>query len=115
MARLRRIDPLLVQRAQLTAATSTSVESLRQCQAVLLPALFGATLEQTGSVLGVGRATVARLQTTFRKQGAGPTPARHWGGRRQALLAWEEEVAFLTPWLARATAGHLVVVSYPCY
>src|SRR5437899_5197783 len=28
----------------------------------LLPALFGATLEQTASVLGVGRATVARLQ-----------------------------------------------------
>ena len=111
MARPRRIDPLLVQRAQLTAATSTSVESLRQCQAVLLPALFGATLEQTASVLGVGRATVARLQTTFRKQGAGSAPARKWGGRRQALLAREEEVAFLTPWLARATAGHLVVVS----
>ena len=44
------------------AATSTSVESLRRCQAVLLPALFGAMLEQTADVLGLGRATVARLQ-----------------------------------------------------
>ena len=65
MERPRRIDPLVVKRAQLTATTTTSVESLRQCQAVLLPALFGATLEQTAAVLGVGRATVPRLQAAF--------------------------------------------------
>ena len=112
MARPRRIDPLIVKRAQLTAATSTSVESLRQCQAVLLPALFGATLEQTADVLGVGRATVARLQAAFRKQtSALPTAARNWGGRRQSLLTEEEERAFLKPWLERAATGHLVVVS----
>jgi len=112
MSRPRRIDPLIVKRAQLTAATSTSVESLRQCQAVLLPALFGATLEQTAAVLGVGRATVARLQTAFRKQRATlPTAARNWGGRRQALLTPEEESAFLQPWLASAATGNLVVVS----
>jgi transposase len=79
---------------------------------VLLPALFGATLEQTATVLGVGRATVARLQTTFRKQKlAGPDPSRNWGGRRQSLLTPEEEDAFLKPWLAKAAAGNLVVVS----
>src|ERR1035437_5601799 len=111
MARPRRTDPLVVKRAQLTAATSTSVESLRQCQAVLLPALFGATLEQTAAVLGVGRATVARLQTTFRrKRPAGPRPSRNWGGRRRSLLTPEEERAFLKPWLQRAAAGHLGVV-----
>ena len=110
MARPRRIDPLVVKRAQLTA--STSVESLRQCQAVLLPALFGATLEQTATVLGVGRATVARLQTTFRKKKlAGPDPSRNWGGRRQSLLTPAEEGAFLQPWLESAAAGSLVVVS----
>jgi len=112
MARPCRIDPLVVQRAQLTAATSTSVESLRQCQAVLLPALFGATLEQTATVLGVGRATVARFQTAFRKQKSmGPNPARNWGGRRQSLLSPEEERAFLEPWLKSAATGNLVVVS----
>jgi len=112
MARPRRIDPIIVKRAQLTAATSTSVESLRQCQAVLLPAIFGATLEQTAAVLGVGRATVARLQTTFRKQvPEEPNPPRNWGGRRQFLLTEEEESAFLKPWLESAAAGSLVVVS----
>src|ERR1035437_754612 len=95
-----------------TAATSTSVESLRQCQAVLLPALFGATLEQTANVLGVGRATVPRLQAAFPKNpSARPNLARNWGGRRQSLLTPEEEAAFLKPWLESAAAGSLVVVS----
>ena len=112
MARPRRIDPLIVKRAHMTAATATSVESLRQCQAVLLPALFGATLEQTAHVLGVGRATVARLQAAFRKQrSAVPPAARNWGGRRQSLLTPEEEHAFLKPWVERAATGTLVVVS----
>src|SRR5208282_2465822 len=112
MARPRRIDPLVVKRAQLTAAVTTSVQSLRQCQAVLLPALFGANLEQTATVLGVGRATVARLQATFRQQKPSPPhPARNWGGRRQSLLSPQEERAFLKPWLESAAAGHLVVVS----
>ena len=112
MARPRRIDPLVIKRAQLIASSSTSVESLRECQAILLPALLGATLEQTASVLGVGRATVARLQTTFRQQRpAGFAPSRNWGGRRQSLLTPEEESAFLKPWLESAAAGNLVVVS----
>ena len=112
MARPRRIDRIVVKRAQLTAATSTSIESLRQSQAILLPALFGATLEQTATALGVGRATVARLQSAFRKKrSALPEPSGNWGGRRQALLTQEEECAFLRPWLEKATAGHLVVVS----
>jgi len=112
MARPRRSDPQVVQRAQLTAATTTSVEALRQCQAVLLPALFGATLEQTATVLGVGRATVARLQAAFRKTpSARLGAARNWGGRRQALLTPEEEAAFLQPWLTSAATGNLVVVS----
>ena len=112
MARPRRIDPLIVKPAQLTAAATTSLESLRRCQAVLLPALFGATLEQTATVLGVGRATVARLQAAFRKQKpALPSPVRNWGGRRQSLLSPEEEDAFLKPWLESAATGSLVVVS----
>jgi len=112
MSRPRRIDPLIVKRAQTTAAAATSVESLRQCQAVLLPALFGATLEQTATVLGVGRATVARLQVAFRQNTtASPVSARNWGGRRQSLLTAQEERAFLRPWLESAAAGHLVVVS----
>jgi transposase len=114
MGRPHRIDPIVVKHAQMTAATSTSVETLRQCQAVLLPALFGATLEQTATALGVGRATVARLQTSFRQQTSGAAPAlrkRNWGGRRKSLLTREGEQKFLEPWLESAATGNLVVVS----
>ena len=83
--RPRRIDPVVVQRAQMTAAATTSVESLRQCQAVLLPALFGATLEQTAAVPGVSRATVPRLQAAFRQPPtAGAQPNRNRGARPAA-------------------------------
>ena len=68
MARPRELDPLLIERAQATAASATSVAVLRRCQAILLPGLLGATLEQTAAALGVGRATVARLQVAFRKE-----------------------------------------------
>lgn len=112
MSRPRRIEPHVVQQAQVTAGDATTLESLRQCQAVLLPALFGATLEQTASVLGVSRATVPRLQAAFRRQqSAGPKAKRNWGGRRQSLLTEAEEIEFLQPWLESARAGSLVVVS----
>ena len=112
MSRPRRIEPQLVRQAEITVGDATTLETLRQCQAVLLPALLGATLEQTASALGVSRATVPRLQAAFRKEqsSAAPVP-RNWGGRRQFLLTEEEEVAFLKPWLESAAAGHLVVVS----
>ena len=63
MARPRRIDKKLVARAKAVITTTTDLEEFRCAQAVLLPALFGATLEQTAAVLGVGRATVPRLQS----------------------------------------------------
>jgi transposase len=112
MARPRRIDPEVVRQATAAAAEATSVEALRQCQAVLLPALHGATLEQTAALLGVGRATVPRLQAAFRKR-AQPAclTARNWGGRRRSLLTLEEEAAFLKPWLEDAAVGRMVVVA----
>ena len=96
----------------MTAGNATSLAALRQCQAVLLPALFGATLAQTASALGVSRATVPRLQRAFRKrQSSAPARPRNWGGRRQFLRTEEEEAAFLKPWLKSAAAGNLAVVS----
>lgn len=112
MSRPRRIDPLLVQQAQAVAATATSVVALRQCQAVLLPGLLGATLEQTAAALGVCRATVPNLQAAFRRsQTPDSPPAPTRGGRRRALLTFEDEKAFLRPWLEPAGRGAVVVAS----
>ena len=85
MARPRRIDPLLMKRAHMPAATATSVESRRQCQAVLLPALCGATRAQMAHVLGVGRVTVARLQAACRKARRATASPAHPGGRTRVL------------------------------
>lgn len=68
MARPRRIDMELVAQAQAVIAKATDLEEFHCAQAVLLPALLGATMEQTATVLGVGRATVPRLQARLRQQ-----------------------------------------------
>jgi len=79
---------------------------------VLLPGLLGATLEQTAAALGVGRATVARLQAAFRhEKTASSKTSRPWGGRRSSLLTPEQEREFLQPWLEQARGGAVVVVS----
>jgi transposase len=112
MARPRRVDAELVEEARTVVARAKSVGELRCAQAVLLPALLGATLEQTATVLGVGRATVSRLQSQLRQRPGTPEGApRRWGGRRRELLSVEEEQAFLAPWLEAAKAGGVLVVS----
>lgn len=113
MPRTPNIDPVTVKRAQVAVDSATSIEELRRAQAVLLPALLGATLAQTAAALGVGRATVTRLQGAFRQLSASRTeaPARQWGGRRHYWMTLEEERTFLEPWLKLASAGSLLVVS----
>jgi transposase len=112
MARPRRSDPDLVAKAQRVVAQARDLQELRMAQAVLLPALAKMTLEHTAKALGVGRATVARLQSRFgrhsERAAAGP---RSWGGRRRALLTPQEEEAFMAQWKAPAERGELVVLT----
>lgn len=112
MGRPRGIDSTLVVKAQRVAAQAHDIRELRMAQAILLPAIGGMTLEQTGTALGVGRATVARLQTRFRLHSEGELPVHSpWGGRRRALMTWEQEEAFLAGWKAQAQGGELVVLT----
>ncbi len=102
----------LVAQAQALALEAETVAELRTAQAVLLPALLDATLEQTAAVLGIGRATVARFQARLRQRVAGAsTPASQWGGRRHAAMSLEEERRFLQPWAKLAAEGGMLVVS----
>jgi len=112
MSRPRHIDPKLVARARTALAQATDVGQLRAAQAILLPAVAHLTLEETAAVLGVGRASVHRLQQRFRAEvkTARPRPKR-WGGRRRALMSLEEERSFLEPWVESARAAGVLVVS----
>lgn len=112
MARPRQIDMALVAQAQALAIEAATLEELRCAQAVLLPAMFDATLEDTAAALGMGRATVVRLQTRLRRRLAKPTEAQPmWGGRRRASMSFEEERNFLAPWAKQSEAGGVLVVS----
>ena len=110
--RPRHIDSKLVLKAKQVVAHTTDIKELRAAQAVLLPALAETTLEQTAILLGVGRASVHRLQQQFGQSVRAPSvPRRKWGGRRRALLSWEEERAFLAPWVEQARQAGVLVVS----
>ena len=114
MARPRLTDMRLVTQAQKAVAQATNLEELRAAQSVLLPAIMGATLTETAALLGVGRATAARLKAGFRqsqKPFVASAKHRNWGGRRNALLSLEEEKEFLEPWLGQARAGGMLVLS----
>jgi transposase len=112
MARPRRIDEELVKQATYAVNNPKDMAEYRCAQAVLMPAVMGATLEQTAELLGVSRATVPRLQARFR-QGiqTGTPPPRCWGGRRRSLMTFDEEKKFLEPWAQQAKAGGILVVS----
>lgn len=112
MARPRKINPELVQRAQETVRQTKNCIQLRQALAVLLPAQTGSTLEETARLLGVGRSSVPRLQANFQQGCLGqPSPRRLWGGRRKALMSPAQEQEFLAPWAERAKSGGLLVLS----
>ena len=69
MARPRITDEKLVASARQVAQQTQDIRQYRQALAVLLPAELNTSLEQTASLLGVGRATVSRLQSRFRLRG----------------------------------------------
>ena len=111
MARPRRIDPELVAKARTVVAQASDVRQLRAAQAILLPALAQTTLEQTAALLGVGRASVPRLQRRFRQGFLLAHSSRSWGGRRRALMTAQEGKAFLAPWVEQARRAGMLVVS----
>jgi transposase len=111
MSRKPDIDSGCIARARKALVSARSAEERREAQAVLLPGVLGLSLEKTGELLGVGRASVHRLQIRFRANTARPKAARNWGGRRNALMGMEEEKEFLEPWVKQAQTGGVVVVS----
>jgi transposase len=111
MARPRQIDAALVAKARRVVTETQDLAQFRAAQAVLLPALADTTLEQTATLLGVGRATVPRLQQRFRHASSPSHLRTRWGGRRRALLTLDQEQAFLAPWVQAAQEAGVLVVS----
>lgn len=90
---------------------STTVEQLRQAQAVLLPLRYGLSLEQTAEVLGVSPGWASRLRNQFiagKVIANDAPPAR--GGRHRENFTHAQEVQLLEPFLERASQGGILVV-----
>jgi transposase len=111
MPRPRSIDVRLFEHAKGLAARAVTLEELRCAQAVLLPALLDASLEQTATALGAGRATGGRYQAKVRRRLSHPGELdSQWGGRRRAAMSWEEELEFLRPWGEQSADGGMLIV-----
>jgi transposase len=111
MARPIRINVKLVTKAKQTVKETDSLDEFRSALAVLLPAEVGLSLEVTASMLGVGIASVNRLQKRLESGRASVKSLRNWGGRRYALLTFDEEVEFLKPWAEQAREAGILVLS----
>ena len=111
MSRPRLVDQTVVEHAKGLATRAQTLEDLRCAQAVLLPALLNATLEQTAAALGVGRASVGRYQTKVRSRLTHPARLdAQWGGRRRAAMSLEAEREFLQPWAEQSAAGGMLII-----
>ena len=112
MARPRVVDHSVVEHAKGLAVRARTLEDLRCAQAVLLPALLNATLEQTAATLGVGRASVGRYQAKVRRRLTHPAQLDpQWGGRRRAAMSLQEESEFLEPWAEQSADGGMLIVA----
>ena len=112
MARPRIIDEQVVASARQVVHQTQDLREFRQALAVLLPAELNTSLEQTARMIGVGRATVARLQSDFRRRRDADNAKRpSWGGRRRTLMSEQEEQDFLRPWAEQALTGGVLVLS----
>jgi transposase len=97
--------------AQIAISQATTMDELRQAQAVLLPLLYGLSLEQTAQVLGVSLGWACQLRRRFitgRFVGAAGAPAP--GGRKRQNMSIEQEREFLTPFIEQAQTGGVLVV-----
>ena len=111
MARPSTINDKMVEAAREIVQQAQTARQLRKGLSIVLPSALGASNATTAQVLGIGSATVVRMQREIRDQIAG-NPARkgNWGGRRRQLLSIEEEQQFLEPWTKEAEAGGVLVV-----
>lgn len=111
MARPAKFTDEMVEVAQQIVKQANTARQLRTGLSVVIPKICGVSNAITAQVLGVGVATVVRMQKKIRDQVAGkPTEKGSWGGRRRQVLSVEQEAQFLEPWIEKAEAGGVLVV-----
>ena len=83
---------------------------LKRAQAIYCRAAFDMPLEQIVGLTGLAVSTIRRLHSEFLRFGMAIFARSSCGGRRRQLMAPEEEVAFLQPFIEAGDAGGLLEV-----
>lgn len=111
MPRTHNISSEIIDAAREFVERASTADELRAAQSVLLPGLYGFTLNEAAQLIGRSRATIIRLQAKFKALSAGKEmPDRKWGGRRCAYLTLREEEDFLAGFLKEASEGGVLEV-----
>jgi transposase len=100
VARISKHDRREIELALHAVMSAETTMQLRQCQAILIPALTGASIDLTAEILGLSRNRVIALRRQFRDGGGdvGEIAVKR-GGRRRALMSLQQESGFLSPWM----------------
>lgn len=110
MARTATYEKREIDEAIRLVESAKTVQQLRQGQAILIPALTGASMEDTARIKYWGN-RVCVMRRMFREYGETTYADRDLrGGRHRQLLSPEEEKAFLAPWFLEAKSGRVLVV-----
>jgi transposase len=83
----------------------------QRIQCVWMRATLGLNASQIAEALGWQASSVRPVQARYLRQGEGSLRDQPRGGRYHAHLTHEEEQTLLTPFLARAKQGELVVAA----
>jgi transposase len=111
MARPAKLTDDMIQAAREIVQECRTARELRTGLSVLIPKVCCVANSQAADVLGLGVATVVRMQKRIRDQVGGKKKEKGgWGGRRRETLTVEEEKEFLAPWVEKATVGGVLVV-----
>ena len=111
MARTARVTQAMLAHAQTLVQKAETARELRAGLSVLLPKACNITYAETAKLLGVGVATIVRMQREIRDQLAGKSSQKStWGGRRRQILSIQQEEAFLGEWSKTAEHGGVLVV-----
>jgi transposase len=108
MSRPAKFTPEVIEAAQVRLSKATTIAEMRAAQAILLPALFGLTREQTARAIGLSSSRVGGLQSEARHPN--PKIRLSHGGRRRQRMTFEEERAFLGPWEQQAGNAGMIIV-----
>jgi len=80
----------------------------QRIQCVLIRATIGSSAAEIARILGWSPATVHVIHSRWAKEGEAIFDLKPKGGRKHSYLTPQEEVAFLRPFLAKASAGGLL-------